>query len=112
MAPTASNNGRPPAPPLRDNRRDSFSDDDPDPARDISDDDDDEGGDTSESGEESEGDLEIPPDPAHETLMANLRRENLFLLHVTAEQDAVLAQMRERISEIQRATARRRRELE
>ena len=110
MAPTASNNGRPLAPPLRGGRRDSFSDDDPD--RDISDDDDIEGGDTSESDEESEEDLEIPPDPAHEERMRNLRRENAFLLHVTAEQDEVLAQMRERISEIQAATSRRRGELE
>ena len=109
MAPTASNNGRPLAPPLRGGRRDSFSDDDP--ARDISDDDD-EGGDTSESDEESEEELEIPPDPAHEALMANLRRENAILLRVTAEQDVVLAQMQERISEIQQATARRQQELD
>ena len=112
MAPTASNNGRPLAPPLRGGRRDSLSDDDPDPDRDISDDDDIEGDDTSESDEESEDDLEIPPDPAHEALMQSLRRENAILLRVTAEQDEVLAQMRERISEIQAATSRRRRELE
>ena len=61
---------------------------------------------------ESDSDLEIPPDPAHEERMRNLRRENAFLLHVTAEQDEVLAQMQLRISEIQAATSRRRGELE
>ena len=113
MAPMASENGRPLAPPLRGGRRDSSSDDDPDPdpGRDISDDDDIEEDDTSGS-DESESDLEIPPDPAHEQRMQNLRREHAFLLHVTAEQDEVLAQMRERISEIQAATSRRRGELE
>lgn len=111
MAPTTSENGRPPAPPLRGERRDSLSDDD-DPARDISDDDNDEEAETSGSEDESEEELEIPPDPAHEALMQSLRRENAFLLHVTAEQDAVLEQMRLRISEIQEATSRRQRELE
>ena len=114
MAPTASKNGRPLAPPLRGGRRDSLSDDDPDPdpGRDISDDDDDIEEDDTSGSDESESDLEIPPDPAHEERMRNLRREHAFLLHVTAEQDEVLAQMRERISEIQAATSRRRGELE
>ena len=111
MAPTASENGRPLAPPLRGGRRDSLSDDD-DPIRDISDDDTDEEAEASGSDDESEEELEIPPDPAHEALMASLRRENAILLRVTAEQDAVLEQMRERISEIQEATSRRQRELE
>ena len=107
MAPTANENGRPLAPPLRGGRRDSLSDDD-DPIRD--DDTDGENEDSNES--ESDSDLEIPPDPAHEERMRNLRRENAFLLHVTAEQDAVMEEMRLRISEIQAATERRRRELE
>ena len=111
MAPTASENGRPLAPPLRGGRRDSLSDDD-DPIRDISDDDTDEEAEASGSDDESEEELEIPPDPAHEALMANLRRENAILLRVTAEQDVVLAQMQERISEIQEATARRQQELD
>ena len=108
MAPTANENGRPLVPPLRGGRRDSLSDDD-NPIRDISDTD--EEAETSGSDDESDSDLEIPPDPAHEILMANLRRENAFLLRVTAEQDEVLAQMAERISEIQQATARRQQEL-
>ena len=84
MAPMTSEN-RPLAPPLRGGRRDSSSEDDLDPGRDISDDDDDsEENDTSGS-DESESDLEIPPDPAHEERMRNLRREHAFLLHVTAE---------------------------
>ena len=111
MAPTASEDGKPPAPPLRGRRRDSLPDDD-DPGRDISDDDDDEEAETSGSDDESEEELEIPPDPIHEAHMQSLRRENAFLLHVTAEQDAVLEQMRLRISEIQEATSRRQRELE
>ena len=111
MAPMTSEN-RPLAPPVRGGRRDSSSEDDLDPGRDISDDDDDfEENDTSGS-DESESDLEIPPDPVHEERMRNLRREHEFLLHVTAEQDEVLAQMRLRISEIQAATSRRRGELE
>ena len=110
MAPTASENGRPLAPPLRGGRRDSLSDDDP--IRDISDDDTDEEAEDSGSDDESDSDLEIPPDPAHEERMRNLRRENQFLLHVTAEQDEILAQMRLRISEIQQATERRQRELQ
>ena len=111
MAPKTSEN-RPLAPPPRGDRRDSSSEDDLDPGRDISDDDDDfEENDTSDS-DESESDLEIPPDPIHEERMRNLRREHAFLLHVTAEQDEVLAQMRLRISEIQAATSRRRGELE
>ena len=111
MAPTTNENGRPLAPPLRGGRRDSLSDDD-NPIRDISDNDNDEEAETSGSDDESEEELEIPPDPAHEALMQSLRRENAFLLHVTAEQDAVLEQMRLRISEIQEATSRRQRELE
>ena len=107
MAPTANENGRPLAPPPRGGRRDSLSDDD-NPIRD--DDTDEENEDSNES--ESDSDLEIPPDPAHEERMRNLRRENAFLLHVTAEQDAVMEEMRLRISEIQAATERRRRELE
>ena len=110
MAPIASENGRPLAPPLRGGRRDSLSDDDP--IRDSSDEDEDEGAEISEGDSESEEEIEIPPDPAHEALMASLRRENAILLRVTAEQDAVLEQMRERISEIQEATSRRQRELE
>ena len=108
MAPTANENGRPLAPPLRGGRRDSLSDDDP--IRDISDDDTD-GEDEDSDESESDSDLEIPPDPAHELLMFNLRRENAILLRVTAEQDAVLEQMALRISEIQAATERRQREL-
>ena len=108
MAPMTSEN-TPLAPPPRGNRRDSSSEDDLDPGRDISDDDDDfDDNDTSES----ESDLEIPPDPIHEERMQNLRREHAFLLYVTSQQDAVLEQMRLRISEIQSATERRRRELE
>ena len=105
MAPIASDNGRPLAPPLRGGRRDSLSDDDP--IRDSSDEDEDEGAEISEGDSESEEEIEIPPDPVHEALMANLRRENAILLRVTAEQDVVLAQMQQRISEIQEATARR-----
>ena len=109
MAPMTSED-TPLAPPLRGNRRDSSSEDDLDPGRDISDDDDDfDENDTSDS---DESDLEIPPDPIHEERMRNLRREHAFLLHVTAEQDEVLAQMRLRIQEIQAATSQRRGELE
>ena len=112
MAPLTNEN-RPLAPPVRGGRRDSSSEDDLDPGRDISDDDDDdfEGNDTSDS-DEDESDLEIPPDPIHEQRMENLRREHAFLLHITAQQDEVLAQIRLRVSEIQAATARRREELE
>ena len=110
MAPVASNNGRPLAPPLRGGRRDSLSDDDP--IRDSSDEDEDEGAEISEGDSESEEEIEIPPDPVHEALMADLRRENAVLLRVTAEQDVVLAQMQQRISEIQEATARRQQELD
>ena len=112
MAPLTSEN-RPLAPPVRGGRRDSSSEDDLDPGRDISDDDDDdfEGNDTSDS-DDDESDLEIPPDPIHEQRMENLRREHAFLLHVTAQQDEVLAQIRLRVSEIQAATDRRREELE
>ena len=112
MAPIASDNGRPLAPPLRGGRRDSLSDDDP--IRDSSDEDEDEdeGAEISEGDSESEEEIEIPPDPVHEALMADLRRENADLLRVTAEQDVVLAQMQQRISEIQEATARRQQELD
>ena len=112
MAPLTNEN-RPLAPPVRGGRRDSASDDDLDPGRDISDDDDDdfEGDDTSDS-DEDDSDLEIPPDPIHEQRMENLRREHAFLLHVTAQQDEVLAQIRLRVAEIQEATDRRREELE
>ena len=112
MAPLTCEN-RPLAPPVRGGRRDSSSEDDLDPRRDISDisdDDDFEEDDT--SGSESESDLEIPPDPEHEQRMNNLRREHAFLLNLTAEQDEVLAQIRLRVAEIQAATARRREELE
>ena len=109
MAPKTSEN-RPLAPPPRGGRRDSSSDDDDlDPGRDISDNDDE--NDTSDS-DESESDLEIPPDPIHEERMRNLRREHAFLLHVTAEQDEVLAQMRLRTQEIQAAISQRQGELE
>ena len=112
MAPM-TNKDRPLAPPVRGGRRDSSgSEDDLDPGRDISDDDDDfEGNDTSDS-DEDESDLEIPPDPIHEQRMENLRREHAFLLHITAQQDEVLAQIRLRVAEIQAATDRRREELE
>ena len=110
MAPIACDNGRPPAPPPRGGRRDSLSDDDP--IRDSSDEDEDEGAEISEDDSESEEEIEIPPDPVHEALMAGLRRENAILLRVTAEQDVVLAQMQQRISEIQEATARRQQELD
>ena len=112
MAPIASDNGRPLAPPLRGGRRDSLSDDDP--IRDSSDEDEDEGAEISEgdSDSESEEEIEIPPDPVHEALMADLRRENADLLRITAEQDVVLAEMQQRISEIQEATARRQQELD
>ena len=109
MAPFTCENKRL-APPVRGGRRDSSSEDDLDPGRDISDDDDLEEDDT--SGSESESDLETPPDPEHEERMRNLRREHEFLLNLTAEQDEVLAQIRLRVSEIQAATARRREELE
>ena len=110
MAPM-TNKDRPLAPPVRGGRRDS-SEDDLDPGRDISDDDDDfEGNDTSDS-DEDESDLEIPPDPIHEQRMEGLRREHAFLLHITAQQDEVLAQIRLRVAEIQAATDRRREELE
>ena len=111
MAPMTSKD-RPLAPPMRGDRRDSSSEDDLDPGRDISDDDDDfEENDTSDS-DESESDLEIPPDPIHEERMRNLRREHAFLLHVTAEQNEVLAQMRLRTQEIQAAISQRQGELE
>ena len=110
MAPM-TNKDRPLAPPVRGGRRDS-SEDDLDPGRDISDDDDDfEGDDTSDS-DEDESDLEIPPDPIHEQRMEGLRREHAFLLHITAQQDEVLAQIRLRVAEIQAATDQRRQELE
>ena len=109
MAPIACDNGRPPAPPPRGGRRDSLSDDDP--IRDSSEDED-EGAEISEDDSDSEEEIEIPPDPAHEERMRNLRRENQFLLHVTAQQDEILEQMRLRISEIQSATERRRQELQ
>ena len=108
MAPTANENGRPLAPPPRGGRRDSHSDDDDNPI--IDDDTDEENEDSNES--ESDSDLEIPPDPAHEQRMRALRAENAFLLHVTEQQDAVMEEMRLRVSEIQAATERRRRELE
>ena len=108
MAPTANENGRPLAPPPRGGRRDSLSDDDDNPIRD--DDTDEENEDSNES--ESDSDLEIPPDPAHEQRMRALRAENAFLVHVTEQQDAVMEEMRLRVSEIQAATERRRRELE
>ena len=111
MAPMTSEN-RPLAPPLRGDRRDSSSEDDLDPGRDISDDDDDfEENDTSDS-DESESDLEIPPDPIHEERMRNLRREHAFLLRVTTEQNEILAQMRARTEEIQVAISQRQGELE
>ena len=71
----------------------------------------DEGAEISE-GDSSEEEIEIPPDPAHEALMSQLRQENADLLRITAEQDVVLAEMQLRISEIQQATARRRQELD
>ena len=110
MAPM-TNKDRPLAPPVRGGRRDSSgSEDDLDPGRDISDDDDDfEGDDTSDS---DGSDLEIPPDPRHEQRMEILRRENAFLLDITAQQDEVLAQIRQRVAEIEAATERRREELE
>ena len=108
MAPMTSEN-TPLAPPPRGNRRDSSSEDDLDPGRDISDDDDDfDENDTSES----ESDLEIPPDPIHEERMENLRREHAFLLYVTSQQDEVIAQMRLRSQEIQAAIAQRQGDLE
>ena len=108
MAPTANENGRPLAPPPRGGRRDSLSDDDDNPI--VDDDTDEENEDSNES--ESDSDLEIPPDPAHEQRMRALRAENAFLVHVTEQQDAVMEEMRLRVSEIQAATERRRRELE
>ena len=109
MAPIASDNGRPLAPPPRGGRRDSLSDDDP--IRDSSSDED-EGAEISEDDSDSEEEIEIPPDPVHEALMADLRRENADLLRITAEQDVVLAEMQQRISEIQEATAQRQQELD
>ena len=109
MAPIASDNGRPLAPPLRGGRRDSLSDDDP--IRDSSSDED-EGAEISEDDSDSEEEIEIPPDPIHEALMADLRRENEDLLRITAEQDVVLAEMQQRIREIQEATAQRQQELD
>ena len=110
MAPM-TNKDRPLAPPVRGGRRDSSgSEDGLDPGRDISDDDDDfEDYDTSDS---DDSDLEIPPDPYHEQRMEILRREHTFLLNITAQQDEVLAQMRQRVAEIEAATERRREELE
>ena len=110
MAPLTNEN-RPLAPPVRGGRRDSSgSEDDLDPGRDISDDDDDfEDYDTSDS---DDSDLEIPPDPYHEQRMEILRREHTFLLNITAQQDEVLAQMRQRVVEIEAATELRRAELE
>ena len=106
-----TNKDRPLAPPVRGGRRDSSgSEDDLDPGRDISDDDDDfEDYDTSDS---DDSDLEIPPDPYHEQRMEVLRREHTFLLNITAQQDEVLAQMRQRVAEIEAATELRRAELE
>ena len=110
MAPM-TNKDRPLAPPVRGGRRESSgSEDELDPGRDISDDDDDfEDYDTSDS---DDSDLEIPPDPYHEQRMEILRREHTFLLNITAQQDEVLAQMRQRVAEIEAATERRREELE
>ena len=112
MAPM-TNKDRPLAPPIRGGRRDSSgSEDDLDPGRDISDDDDDfEDYDTSDD-DGDESDLEIPPDPRHERRMEILREENAFLLNITAQQDEVLAQIRQRVAEIEAATERRREELE
>ena len=107
MAPTANENGRPLALPPRGGRRDSLSEEDDDPIRDDTD------GENDDSNEsESDSDLEIPEDPAHLERMRALRAENEFLVYVTSQQDAVLEQMRLRISEIQAATEQRRRELE
>ena len=112
MAPM-TNKDRPLAPPVRGGRRDSSgSEDDLDPGRDISDDDDDFEDDDTSGSDEDESDLEIPPDPYHEQRMENLRREHAFLLHITAQQDEVLAQIRLRVAEIEAATERRREELE
>ena len=112
MAPM-TNKDRPLAPPVRGGRRDSSgSEDDLDPGRDISDDDDDFEDDDTSGSDGDESDLEIPPDPYHEQRMENLRREHAFLLHITAQQDEVLAQIRLRVAEIEAATERRREELE
>ena len=106
MAPIACDNGGPPAPPPQGGRRGSLSDDDP--IEDSSDED--EGAEISE--DESDEEIEIPPDPEHEALMASLRRENSDLLRIVAEQDVVLAEMQERTREIEEATALRQRDLD
>ena len=84
---------------------------DDDPIRDSSSDED-EGAEISEDDSDSEEEIEIPPDPEHEALMAELRRENEDLLRITAEQDVVLAEMQQRIREIQEATAQRQQDLD
>ena len=108
MAPIACNNGGPPPPPPR-GRRGSLSDDDP--IEDQDSDEEDENAEISED-ESDEEEIEIPPDPIHEALMADLRRENEDLLRIVAEQDVVLAEMAERTREIQEATAQRQRDLD
>ena len=112
MAPNTNENGRPLGRGLCSGRRDNLSDDD-DPIRDSDSDSEaeDEGAEIS-GDDSSEEEIEIPPDPAHEALMSQLRQENADLLRITAEQDVVLAEMQLRISEIQQATARRQQELD
>ena len=108
MAPIACNNGGPPPPPPR-GRRGSLSDNDPIEDQDSSDED--ENAEISED-ESDEEEIEIPPDPIHEALMADLRRENEDLLRIVAEQDVVLAEMAERTRQIQEATAQRQQDLD
>ena len=111
MAPIANEDGRPLGRGLCSGRRDNLSDDD-DPIRDSDSEGEGEDAEISGDDDDTEDEIEIPPDPAHEALMAQLRQENADLLRITAEQDVVLAEMQLRISEIQAATELRQRELD
>ena len=64
---------------------------------DISDDDDDV---YSEGEDDSDDDLEIPDDPAHEARMQILRSENAALLEQSRQQEQVLAVMQERTEQM------------
>ena len=68
--------------------------------------------DYSEDGEDSEEELEIPDDPAHEARMQILRAENVMLVEESRRQEQELAVMRERTERIREGSAELRREME
>ena len=57
-------------------------------------------------------DIEIPPDPAHEARMAELRLENARVMEIVRQQDKVIEAMKKRTHDIIRATEAKRKELE